>query len=524
MTTNSAGQRSWQLRFSLRELLIVMLLCAVAIWITSLPLWDFDERLILGSWFVAVCLAIWRGRTKGRRGIGLSALAGGLVPALLYVLYLLWSFLDLMPSNWSTNHWNWDTNLMATGLFGSIAGAVAAAALTPPRLEDAPPTLRGDRLLRRRVLFVGTLIAAVLLVGGWSAYRRSRNWDVRAVDCVSASGLAMSRRGQWLAGYRTPHRSSALNDQAIAEVVHLASTTQARVRLKFEQSIDAMCLSDDGEQLALAFFSDGRPRIELYDCATGRLLSEINVDTAAVESEIAPGITFADSGRELLLRTMIDDGANVVSRIRTFSLAERTVAEQRDYDGACFVLRAAPALRLIRAREHGSGRRWEGVLIALVDWETGKSPRFFGPFDEFHPMTLSEDGIWLAVDHTLIDLRSGDSTVTPAALYGFTSDSRFVFGVEKAEDSRYSTSPWVSPSLRSVVTAAPLVRHLWFRGDHARLVILDVESTHRVASSQWLRGAGLHDVQLSDDSSTLASAGQFDQTLIWKVPPFGDER
>ena len=124
-----------------------MLLVAIAAWFVGWRSWDWDERLLLGCWFIAVSVSILRSRMHVQRGIWRAALAGGLAAAFAYAMYFGLSMADLIFSRAADDYFL--PNVLAAMIVGTIAGAGLAAAFTPSGLEELPPSQRSDRLRHR---------------------------------------------------------------------------------------------------------------------------------------------------------------------------------------------------------------------------------------------------------------------------------------------------------------------------------------------------------------------------------------
>ena len=496
-----------QFRFSLRQLLLVVLLASAGVWLVAWPLWDRDERLLLGLWLFAVSAAIGYSQQRNRRGVRLATVVGGITPLAAYAMYAAWVWLHLLPERWMDQYIV--QNAAATSIVGAAAAMIFATVFTPHWKPDLSIHQRSARIERRQLAFAAGVLAAVLLVGAWTVHHRSHVWPTRTLDVSLAfvSGVDVTRDGTRLVAYQKSAGRTELHPSRL-EIVDLESLVKKPIVLKLSRGVNSVAFSPDGSLLAVAA---GTSPIEvtIFDAKTGQLRQSLSIQSEPGNVEDAPVVTFAPDGSELWLRTFLRNRLNTNSYLRVWNTADWTLISSRSYAGACFVVPSLNGLRLICVQPGSVGN--PTYTIAVVDRDTGVCGNRLGPFQDFVPLQFALDGDKLAVGSVLADFKTGEVERLPksVSVCGFLASGRRIL----ANEHEFGHFNPTAPSRGPTIYALPLVRHLWRHGLHSRFVVFDLPSRRRMAASQWVPGGYQGKVVMPEDGSS-AIVGK----SIWTIP------
>lgn len=500
----AAEPRKW--RFSLKTLFLWTLLAAVAVWLTSWRRWDLDERILIGSWFIAVTSAITWSRLRRRRGIILSAIVGGLVPAPLVTAYYIWS--DFIPFHYVPSN----ATFVAVG--GAVAGSLLAWSFTPRGIDQLAPSEREDRLQGRLVLFVGATVLFVLSVGIWSAYRRATEWNFRGefwphqlVSGLGETHVEISPNGSHLL-YVAP-----LHGERDKGIVVVWGLVPPRNKPLFEQVIansHSWNWSHNGELIAICDVADGKATISILESDGGRRLAELAVPAKLEESE-AGTFTFSLDDRLFRFVTRAGSGKEESTRLyywRTDNW-QQLAPHERDGDSQWPTNSQHPEVKIVEV-EKESWRDAQTYRLEVGAPGASLGVKSYGPFETDGPVTFMSGANRIAFGSSLLDLESNTVRELPGIALAATRDGKRLLCVERNErqGTRVDFSDGPLP-------AFPIIQHLWLDGMHKRFILLDAEDCHVLSKSQWIRIEwGLE--ALSADGKIVV-VGRDDWFKVWEI-------
>ena len=509
MTADSAQARRPRLQFSLREMLLVMLVGTIAVWIASWQEWDADERMLLGFWVVAVSAAITRSRLRGQRGVWLTASAGGAAALAGYATYWLWLAVGLLRETSADRHLIGSAAIAA--IAGFVSGALAAAAFTPAGIEELPPSQREDRLRRRLPQFVGAILAFVLLIGAYGAYERGTRWEGRPADWLFGwpSGRTISLDGSRWAAYGR-RRPTSDYEPILLQLADPRDSQQKPILLEFDSAVESIAFSPRGSELAVVL--DANPiQLLLLDSMNGSELKRLSVAFPPGNAEFAPSVKFSPDGKRLMLLTLHGSEEQLMTTIREWSVADWTQVGERDFEGPCFLHASRETLRLVLVSE--SERRQltpptaMPVAVAVLD-ESGNVIGSFDPCLDHFQIRFSPRGDRFLCYGQLYDLATGEIKSLPARLVAFTPDGDRVIGVEGYSSRLLNGGP---------IRALPILRHVFERESRSRLVVFDARTGEQTFSSRWTEGL-TSDMLLPDDCSFAVAGGIYSGYCVWELP------
>lgn len=501
-TPPAAETSKW--RFSLKTLFLWTLLVAVAVWLTSWRMWDLDERLILGSWFLAVTGSIWISRQIGNRGIVLTGLLGGVIPGSVAALYYLisefvWDYADV-------EHDAIPYCVVSVGIAGVIGGAFFAAMFTPGGLSALPPSQREDRLRRRLIAFSAAMGTLILAIGTWSFSARTTEWTFRG--------------GLW-----RPSVSRGIDSVSLcADGSHLLLTTPVRrgeLSLKVwklkpfdDEPVISKLVADeagttwtpDGQWLAIAQHLDGQATITLSPARRGGDEVEVVVP-AQTDSWDEGTVSFSPDGDMLHFDCHSDSSPSAVSSYRWSVPDWRQMPETTGDHGES--ADRSQMKRRVAVVELPKDNANEDQKFRVEVWEGRAShPDYsFAPFTDPYPAQLSPDGKQLAIHSSLVDLETSIVRELPGVIQAFLPDNKRVIC-----SRRYGSQYWRGREN----TPLPFIRHLWTEGEHSQLLLVDSMTGRTINKSQWIDGV-LDEVVVSRNGKVAVTVDWL-RILAWEIP------
>ncbi len=504
-----ADKANW--RFSLKSLLLLIVLAAVCFWLIRWELWDLDERIILGSWFIAVTAAIAYSRRRGGRGIYLSAVCGGLLPTVLVLVY----YLIAMTIGESTNITRVDIPYCVIAVFfaGASLGALLAAAFTPQGLAELPPSQQEDRLQRRLLIFSSVSVLFVLAVGGWSIYVRATEWKFRdgfwlPSELHYGKTISLSLDGSHLLA--TADAKGKADQMLLVIGWNLSPLDPEPVLTTHIPAGSGKAWTPDGNWLAIASMADDVPKISLLPLEPQHKAVEFSVP-APPEAWDEGTVSFSEDG-SILRFVMSKDDSPAEKTVYRWSVGDwNRLPEMLDKNLEPSI--SGKTGRRIEVLTFPGAGPFDDPAYQVEVWAPNvDQPLFsFGPFSDPYPATLSPDGNHLAAGATLIDLRTKTTRELPGVVRAFLRDGKQLLcsrRYDRVAGYKY-WGGWRTCPL-------PLVRHLWWDSDFEQLLLVDSTTGRVIRRSQWISG-WLPAVVVSQDGR-VAITDDFRKILVWEIP------